>query len=162
MTIAELGSIGEFVGSFAVLATLIYLATQIKHSQKFAMAQAFQGRTDLAVQLGGNLLQLDSDLLAKVAPTDLQSELFVDATKIDDLTREEQSRLRVAFYGMVYITDNSLYQVELGLMPDAHLESLAASSTLDYLGPCSRRLGVPLTPRVERALTQHEQASQAR
>ena len=32
MTIAELGSIGEFVGSIAVLVTLIYLATQIRQN----------------------------------------------------------------------------------------------------------------------------------
>ncbi len=155
MTIAELGSIGEFVGSFAVLATLIYLATQIKHSQKFAMAQAFQARTDLSVQLGGHFLQLDSDLLAKVIPTDLASGPFIDAAKIDDLTREEQARLRVAVSGLVSVSDNSLYQIELGLIPGAHLQSAAASSVFDYLGPCCRRLGVPLTPRVERALAQH-------
>ena len=162
MTIAELGSIGEFVGSFAVLATLIYLATQIKHSQKFAMAQAFQARTDLSVQLGGHFLQLDSELLAKVTPTDLASGLFIDAAKIDDLTSEEQSRLRVAVTGLASVSDNSLYQIELGLIPGAHLESGAASSVLDYLGPCCRRLGVPLSPRVERALTRHEQASEDR
>jgi hypothetical protein len=154
MTITELGAIGEFVGSFAVLATLIYLATQIKQSQKFAMAQAFQGRTDLSVQLGGHFLQLDSDVLAKLTPANVESGLFLDATKIDDLTKEEQSRLRVAVYGLVSVSDNSLYQIELGLIPGAHLESVAASQTLDYLGPFCRRLGVPLTPRIERALAQ--------
>ena len=32
MTIFELGALGEFVGSLAVIVTLIYLAAQIRHN----------------------------------------------------------------------------------------------------------------------------------
>ena len=33
MTIMELGALGEFVGAFAVVATLAYLAVQVRHSK---------------------------------------------------------------------------------------------------------------------------------
>ncbi len=39
MSIMELGALGEFVGAFAVVATLIYLALQIRHNTK-AMQQS--------------------------------------------------------------------------------------------------------------------------
>ena len=40
MTIAELGALGEFLGFFAVLATLIYLAVQTKQTKDIATSQA--------------------------------------------------------------------------------------------------------------------------
>ena len=54
-----------------------------------------------------------SDALAKLTPANVESGLFLDATKIYDLTKEEQSRLRVAVYGLVSVSDNSLYQIEI-------------------------------------------------
>ena len=52
MTIIELGALGEFLGSIAVLATLVYLAMQIRQntrtmdeSKKLALAQTYQMRS---------------------------------------------------------------------------------------------------------------------
>ena len=42
MTITELGSLGEFVSSLVVLATLIYLAVQERQSNRLSRAQARQ------------------------------------------------------------------------------------------------------------------------
>ena len=39
MTLQDLGNIGEFLGSIGVVASLIYLARQIRHSSKIAAAQ---------------------------------------------------------------------------------------------------------------------------
>ena len=44
MTIAELGAIGEFVGSIAVLVTLIYLAVQIRQNTKALSAASIRNR----------------------------------------------------------------------------------------------------------------------
>ena len=53
MTIIELGALGEFVGAIAVVATLIYLAVQIRQntrsmdaSRRLALAQTYQMRAD--------------------------------------------------------------------------------------------------------------------
>lgn len=57
MSIMELGALGEFLGSIGVIATLVYLAIQIRqntHSldegRRLAMAQAYQAR---ATQIEG-------------------------------------------------------------------------------------------------------------
>ena len=42
MTIGDLGALGEFLGLFAVLATLIYLSIQTKQAKEIAIAQAIQ------------------------------------------------------------------------------------------------------------------------
>jgi hypothetical protein len=42
VTITELGSLGEFISSLVVLATLIYLAVQVRQSNRLSRAQARQ------------------------------------------------------------------------------------------------------------------------
>ena len=42
MTISELGSLGEFVGSLAVVVTLIYLTTQLRQNTKAVRAASTQ------------------------------------------------------------------------------------------------------------------------
>ncbi len=66
MSIMELGALGEFLGSIGVIATLIYLAIQIRqntHSldegRKLALAQTFQSRTEMRLQ--GSHLMADSE-----------------------------------------------------------------------------------------------------
>ncbi len=53
MSIMELGALGEFVGAIAVVATLVYLAIQIRQntrameeSKRLALAQTYQMRAD--------------------------------------------------------------------------------------------------------------------
>ena len=64
-TIQMLGSLGEFVGAIAVVATLVYLAIQVRHSKeameantksldegrKLALAQTYQARSDALQQM---------------------------------------------------------------------------------------------------------------
>ena len=42
MTIQELGSIGEFISSIAVLLTLIYLAVQVRQTRNATIASTMQ------------------------------------------------------------------------------------------------------------------------
>lgn len=149
MTIAELGAIGEFVGSFAVLATLIYLAAQIKHSQKFAMAQAYQARTEIAFQ---QALAQDPVILAKLQPENSKGlgGYAFDPARLEDLTHAERVRVGQVTLAGITAIDNVLYQQELGLIPR------------DYVSPGSppgemirnslatwQRLGIAIPPRVQ-------------
>ncbi len=45
LSIQELGSLGEFVSAFAVLATLIYLAIQVRQNVKLTKASIRESRT---------------------------------------------------------------------------------------------------------------------
>jgi RNA polymerase-interacting CarD/CdnL/TRCF family regulator len=62
-----IGAIGEIVGAFAVVVSLIYLALQIRHSRKAAEAQSTISTADMASRWRGMLLQNSdlSDTLAK-------------------------------------------------------------------------------------------------
>ena len=100
MTIAELGAIGEFVGSIAVLATLIYLATQIRQNtrsmednKKFAMAQAYQARTDMWIQVTG---LADQEVLSRVSDRNFDENSFgvFDPEKIKELSPVDAQRPR--------------------------------------------------------------------
>jgi hypothetical protein len=51
MTIAELGSMGEFVGSIAVVLTLGYLAGQVKYAKSEARRALSQGRAEAIREL---------------------------------------------------------------------------------------------------------------
>jgi len=57
MSIMELGALGEFVGSFAVVATLIYLAFQIKHNTKSVQSSNFGTWIDATNALHPLLMQ---------------------------------------------------------------------------------------------------------
>ena len=49
MNIMELGVLGEFLGSIGVVATLIYLAVQIRHNAAMTKASIRQLRADWAL-----------------------------------------------------------------------------------------------------------------
>ncbi len=51
MGIVELGALGEFVGSIAVLATLIYLTFQVREARAESRASLLQHRSDAARNL---------------------------------------------------------------------------------------------------------------
>ena len=65
MTLQELGNLGEFVGSIAVLVTLIYLARQLHERTQSARTES------LNMALGSHVHQI-----AQVTATDESAELF--------------------------------------------------------------------------------------
>ena len=98
MTIMELGALGELLGAIAVIATLVYLAVQVKQNtrsieaaQRLALAQTYQMRSDA---LQGMLVQAAAtdigELIAKVTEAGYPERL----ESIDELTPLERSRFR--------------------------------------------------------------------
>jgi hypothetical protein len=57
MTITELGALGEFIGSIAVIATLIYLAVQIRQNTSGMKANAYQMWVSSNLHLNGLIAQ---------------------------------------------------------------------------------------------------------
>ena len=52
---AVLGSLGEFIGSFAVLVTLIYLSVQVRHARRESSSNALQQRNNQVLAVYGNI-----------------------------------------------------------------------------------------------------------
>ena len=128
-TIQMLGSLGEFVGAIAVVATLAYLAIQVRHSKeatdantksmdesrRLALAQAYQARAD--VQQDSFMRAADSTYLNAVL-------VKVQDEGLDGLTAEERSRyVQYAFANRTRL-DNVHYQYQQGFIDEEFWQSL--------------------------------------
>ena len=154
MCIRDRGNFGEFLGAIAVVATLFYLALQVRHTKeateantrsleeghKYAMAQAYQARADSAARLF-NLR--DPDVFAKLWSED-DSSAPVSAEKIDDLSASEVEVLRTFMWAYMLLTDNVLYQRELGLVEGLGEDPGSFERTYTIW----KKLNVPIAPNV--------------
>ncbi len=112
-TIQDLGAVGEFVSSIAVLVTLIYLAVQTHQTQKLVRGQtrqAFADSTQFALLTNAN-----SDYLPAIA-VKLEAAGFPDDPRaIDVLDATEQLRYRNYLLGNTHRIRSHLYHVTMGL-----------------------------------------------
>ena len=84
MTVMELGALGEFLGVFALVATLIYLSTQVRHARHESEREVLQARTTGARELQLSVATSDGLLAALIkaeeaigaAPLPFQAELI--------------------------------------------------------------------------------------
>ena len=131
MSIIELGALGEFLGSIGVIATLIYLAIQIRqntHSldegRKLAAAQAYQARADMT-----------QEAIIKAADSPYSAQIFLklgtDSTTgvalpegLERLTAEEQWRLYRYSLANFIRNDNTHYQYQQGFIDREYYESV--------------------------------------
>ena len=90
MSIVELGALGEFVGSIAVVATLIYLAMQLRQNNAGMRANAYQTWVSLNHHLNSAYAQLGRPWRLGIA----------DATQLDEDTE-------IAFGGL----NHSIFQM---------------------------------------------------
>ena len=106
-----MGNVGEFVGSFAVLATLIYLSLQVRHSKelmeenrKIALSQVYQARAEITIGMAQH--GIDSPNQSKLS------------MKYFDIADEQTARERAFHTRLMTAADNVLFQYELGLIDD--------------------------------------------
>ena len=115
MTIEQLGSLGEFLGSIAVLATLIYLAIQIRQNTKATRAQIHQARSDQAQDfflfVAGS--PEFSALLEKVTP-----EGKPDLEAVDLLTPVERRQLQFYLIAAQQRLENMYFQRKWGFLAE--------------------------------------------
>lgn len=146
MTIVELGALGEFVGAIGVIATLAYLATQIRQNtrsmeegKRLALAQTYQMRADalqtMLVQAANS--EHVGPILVKL--TGLGYPESVDA--IDQLSAEERGRFRQWQIAQQTHWDNLFYQYQQGFLDVEYYEG-AFRERVKRLAPTWRALGL--------------------
>ncbi len=81
MTIADLGNLGEFISSIAVLITLIYLAVQIRQSRNATVASTMQATR---VEFQNIMLSNRDSIIA---------DIIIKADKGEQLSETEEYRL---------------------------------------------------------------------
>ena len=125
MTIFELGALGEFFGSIAVLATLIYLAVQLKQSKELLAENRQIALGQMAQQSAGFNLEFQryigdpvrAELRTKVeAGEQVYNEKHL--ANFDKLSIAEKKQYRSIQAHFSIQIDNGLYQSSLGLIDE--------------------------------------------
>ena len=104
MSISDLGSLGEFFGSIAVLLTLIYLAMQIRQNTHATRAVSHHAITDALNQL--NLTLGRDDVVAQIWIAGMN-----DRSSLNEVQREQFDALLRAY---MHVCDTMYYQAQVG------------------------------------------------
>ena len=116
MNLESLGNLGDFLGGIAVIATLIYLALQVRQNtlqiaQNSDWLRAQTYRADQNAHVAATQLVASDASLAAIYRK--------GSADPDALTEDEWTRLAF-YYGLMFGNyQNSLYQVEQGLLDKA-------------------------------------------
>jgi hypothetical protein len=115
-SIQDLGAVGEFVSSIAVMVTLIYLAVQTKQTQKMVRGQTRQAWAEATQE--ALLSFADSDHIAVIADK-LDAAGFPDnKDAVEVLDSVERSRYQSYLVGNTHRIRSHLYQVTIGICDD--------------------------------------------
>ena len=85
MSIAELGALGEFIGSFGVIATLIYLAIQIRANTRTTRAEASYNALHSWAQLNEDLAKSSDDVIEPFVGIYEETKDFTELTDVQHL-----------------------------------------------------------------------------
>lgn len=125
MSLIELGALGEFLGSIAVLATLVYLSVQLRQntrsmneSKKLALAQTYQMRAD-ALQLM-LVTASDSRYIGPIIARLTEAGYPEDIAALDTLSNEERGRFRLWQIAQQTHWDNMFFQYQQGYIDDEY------------------------------------------
>lgn len=146
MTISELGALGEFVGAIAVVATLAYLAVQIRQnthameeSRRLALAQTYQMRADALQDM---LVQAsDSQHIGPLITKLTQRGYPEDVAALAELSADERGRFRQWQIAQQTHWDNMYYQYQQGFLEEEYYRD-AFRERVARLAPTWRALGI--------------------
>ena len=125
MSILELGALGEFLGSIAVLATLVYLSVQIRQntrgldeSKKLALAQTYQVRSDaLQMML---VRAADSKHIGPIITKLTGAGYPEDISSLEQLSDVERQRFRLWQIAQETHWDNMFFQYQQGYIDEEY------------------------------------------
>ena len=140
-----LGNYGEFVGAIAVVATLFYLAMQVRHSKesvdantqsldesrKVQMAATYQARVENMSE--NSRLMVSSTELAEIH-TKVVEAGWPSLGALDKLDSVERNRFRHWIQLQFLNIENLHYQYELGLL-DPRFYELVVTKRIRIMGP---------------------------
>jgi hypothetical protein len=111
-----IGAIGEIIGALAVVLSLIYLATQIKHSSKVAQSSTRHEVTK-SVMIGGQML----------AENDQLAFLMQKMNSGENLEPHERLRLNALAYTTTRNWENIHYQYLNGMLTENEWRAFRAN-----------------------------------
>lgn len=125
MSLIELGALGEFIGATAVVATLVYLAIQVRQNthviqetRRLALAQTYQMRADALQQM---LVQAaDSNHIGPIITKLTAAGYPEDIGALDVLSPLERGRFRQWHIAQQTHWDNMFYQYQQGFLDEEY------------------------------------------
>ena len=116
MTLAELGSIGEFVAAIATLGTLVYLALQIRQNTETVRIGASQAI----------LASLNESLQSAAASADSARVLVLGQNDFDELPDDEKAQFIVWVFAWFRVLEQAYYYHRNGYLADEIWEGQVA------------------------------------
>ena len=114
MTLQDLGNLGEFIGSFAVVITLVYLAIQIRHNTRASRTES------LNTALGVHVKQI-----AQLTATNEDSELFRKfADDFHALSANEKGRIQAMMLARIASFNQVIRLHASGMLDDDEFEAM--------------------------------------
>lgn len=156
MTIAEMGALGEFIGSFLVAASLVALIFQVRQNtrslnetQKIAMAQTYQDRANAAIALSMNYA-MSPELI------EIQHKLNVagypdDPSCVEQLTPQERMAMSSYLLAQKIRVDNQFYQYRQGLLDEEYFQNNFRGQ-ISIFGPGWKMFPSPMRPSFEQQI----------
>ena len=113
MTIAELGSLGEFIASFGVLITLIYFAMQMRQNTK-------------AIQLNTAHLVTEElqEMFSLLASDQGLCEIFIKASQQEDLMGTDRVRYNTLLSNIIRVYENAFLQNRQNVIIESHWDGI--------------------------------------
>jgi len=145
MTINELAAIGEIVGAMGVIASLIYLAVQIRQNthamdegRRLALAQTYQIRADALQHMLVTAANSEIGSIIHKLTVDGYPE---DVTALDRLSDEDRVRFRLWQIAQHTHWDNLYFQYQQGFLDEEYIRDSFRERTV-RLAPVWRKLGI--------------------
>jgi hypothetical protein len=124
-TLSELGALGEVIGAVAVVASLVYLAIQIRQntqameaSRRLALAQTYQMRADALQEMLVHAAESEhiGPIITKLTTLGYPEDL----ASLDALTPVERGRFRQWHIAQQTHWDNMFYQYQQGYLDEEY------------------------------------------
>ena len=145
-----IGAVGEILGALVVVATLLYLAAQVRESRKATAADIYQTRA---------MSRAEAELqIALNCPTyheihfrflELQSAEGADAA-VESLSKQERFLVSRYYDALMVRFDNVCFQHKQGFIPDSYFENNKIG--IRRFAPVWRRLDLDLPPDLDQVV----------
>ena len=126
-----LGNFGEFVGAFAVVVTLMYLALQVRHAHRSTKA-------DISQRLNDEIAELNRDVYLNPEFAALVNRAYAKST-LEELEPEEQQRLG-RYFATILNRGRQIYE----LSRDGIVEEQISITGNAFLEPFSQPADLPV------------------
>ena len=148
-----IGAIGETIGALAVVATLFYVAVQLREAKKatnrnseITLAATYQSRAEASQKMMINVA--DSEYVAPLLARIREGGGFT-GFPIEDLSEVEKGRIRAFSQAMRIALDNQHYQFERGFLDQEYYKSSVLPSIASMIEIWDAVDGTPLRPSFE-------------